>query len=64
MGKYMNTYILRHIPSKPQMGIIHNSYGIFKVFKANTYEQAHLKAVKHCKKLNSKFVKLWQDNDW
>ncbi len=46
------------------MGIIHNSYGIFKVFKAKTYEQAHSKAVKHCKKLNSKFVKLWQDNDW
>ena len=41
-----------------------NSYGIFKVFKAKTYEQAQLKAIKHCNKIQSKFIRLWQDNDW
>ena len=60
----MNIYILRHIPSKPQMSKFDNSYGIFKVFKAKSYEQAQLRAIKHCNKIQSKFIRLWQDNDW
>jgi len=59
-----NIYILRHIPSKKQMSIIANSYGIFKVIKAKNFEQAKLKAEKHCQKIQSKFVTLWQDNEW
>ena len=59
-----NIYILRHIPGKAQMVKAHNSYGIFKVFKAKNFEQAKLKADKHCQKIQSKFVKLWQDNEW
>ena len=60
----MNIYILRHKPSKAQMVKAHNSYGIFKVFQAKNFEQAELKAKKHCEKTKSEFVKLWQDNDW
>tara|TARA_R100000654_G_scaffold6417_1_gene16843 strand:+ start:497 stop:688 length:192 start_codon:yes stop_codon:yes gene_type:complete len=59
-----NIYILRHIPSKKQMSKFDNFYGVFKVIKAKNFEQAKLKAEKHCQKIQSKFVTLWQDNEW